>query len=103
LRIRSHTKGEAFSLKIEFDRAFITVPGRTYYGSMYTLINCPLVGCESAEDSISVKVKDGDNGMYREIYKVIRSHDVQWVKEFFSFTATENKTYVRKYFNNFKN
>jgi hypothetical protein len=83
---------------MEFDRAFITLPGRTYNGSMYTLINCPLVGCESAEDSISVKVKDGDNGFYRAIYKVIRSHDVQWVKEFFSFAATEKKTYVRKYY-----
>ena len=85
---------------MEFDRAFVTLPGTTYYGSIYSLINCPLVGCEAANDSMSFKVKDGDSGVYREIYYVSRVHDDKWVKELFSFVATQNKTFVRKFFFN---
>lgn len=70
------------------------MPGTMYYVSMYTLMNCQAVGCEAAGDAISVKVKDGDIGNYREIYRVSRAHDDRWIKESFSFAAIQTKTFV---------
>ena len=96
MRVRSHTQGEAFQLTLDFDTAFLTTAGSTYYASVYTLINCPKVGCEAGKDSISIQVKDGENGTYREVQFISRVKDNQWVKEDFNFTARQSKTYVRK-------
>lgn len=96
MRVRSHSQGEAFNLTLDFERSFITTPDSRYFAKLYTLINCPLVGCEAGKDSILVKVRDGETGSYREIYKINnRVHDIQWIKEEFSFTAVKNRTYVR--------
>jgi hypothetical protein len=98
VRVRSHTQGEAFNLTLDFDTSISTVPGFKYFASVYTLISCPKVGCESSKDSVSVKLKDGVNGNYREVYSVNnRINDMRWIKESFNFTATQNRTYVRIY------
>ena len=50
--------------------------------SMYTLINCPKIGCEKAGDIISVKIRENSNGVYTEIYNVSgRTSDNRWIKE----------------------
>lgn len=75
----------------------MTSPGVKYTLSMYTLINCPKVGCEIAQDKISVQIKEGVNGEYREVYLVSgRSHDSKWVKDGLNFIATSDRIYVRE-------
>ena len=93
-RVRSHTQGEAFNLTLDFDTPFRTTPGFTYVVSMYTLINCPKVGCEAGQDTLSVKIEDGDSGIYRQIYLINRIRDQKWNREVFNFVAAQNKTYV---------
>ena len=90
LRVRSHTQGEAFSLTLDLDTPLSTKTGSNYYGSVYTLINCPKAGCEASKDSISIKIKDGENGTYREIYFISRIRDINWIKEQFNFTALKS-------------
>ena len=72
---------------------------------MYTLLNCPLAGCLAARDTISVQVKDGLNGDYREVYVVKgRARDDRWIQEQFKFTAADDRVYVCLFFfKNFKN
>ena len=70
------------------------MPGRRYFASVYTLINCPLVGCEAGKDSISVKVRDGASGSFREVYLVNRIRDTKWIREEFNFIANADRTYV---------
>ena len=95
LRVRSHTQGEAFSLTLDLDTPLATVPNQRYFISLYTLISCPKVGCSDGKDSISVKLKDGVNGTYREIYTIKRISDTKWIKESFNFIATQSRTYVK--------
>ena len=58
---------------------------------MFTLVNCPKSGCEIAKDSISVQIKEGANGIYKEIYLISgRVRDYKWNQELFSFTASQN-------------
>ena len=98
MRVRSHTQGEAFNLTLDFERAFITTPGRRYFASVYTLVNCPKAECEAGKDSISVKVRDGATGSFGEVYLINRIRDTKWVREEFSFKANADRTYVRRYF-----
>jgi hypothetical protein len=96
MRIKSHSKGEAFNVTIDFKTAIVTIPGYKYGIKMFTLINCAKIGCEEAKDSISVKIKDGDNGQYNEVYNINgRTRDVKWNMENFNITATQNKIHVR--------
>ena len=99
MRVRSHTQGEAFKLTLDLDTPLITKVGSNYYGSVYTLINCPKAGCDAGKDSISIKVKDGENGTYREIYSINRIRDTKWIKEEFNFTARNTRAYVSKFIN----
>ena len=62
---------------------------------MYTIFNCAVDGCESAQDTISVKIKDGDSGSYNEVYSVTgRTKDTQWNRVEFTFTLTNTVAYV---------
>ena len=67
--------------------------------SMYTLINCGSIDCDEAEDTISVKVKDGDNGEFVEIYHTTgRSIDNKWINSFLYFTVRTNKLSVKIFY-----
>ncbi len=95
MRVRTGGKGEAFSLSFNFDKAIDVIPGK-HSMSMYTLINCAKIGCDEAQDSVSVKVKDGDDGEFKEVFKIIgRNRDDQWKKVQFLFNAMKDKVYVR--------
>ena len=62
---------------------------------MFTLVNCPLAECAAARDRISVQVKDGLNGDYKEVYLVEgRVRDDRWFQEQFKFTAADDLVYV---------
>lgn len=114
MRVRTNPQGEAYSLIVDFDTPFITRPKNNYTLSMYTLVNCPKVGCESAQDTISVQIKEGVSGMYKEIYVVKgRVRDDRWKMEKLNFVASQSVLYVgfiprlcrftlsnRKFFNN---
>jgi hypothetical protein len=63
---------------------------------MFTLINCPSAACAAARDKISVQIKEGFNGDYREVYLVEgRVRDDRWIQEKFKFIAADNLVYVR--------
>ena len=95
MRVKTNSVGAAFTLPVDFETPFITIPGDKYTLSMYTLINCPKVGCSAAQDKISVQIKEGVNGEFKEVYAVKdRSRDSRWIQDSFSFHATQNILYV---------
>ena len=63
---------------------------------MYTLVNCGSPGCAtSARDTISVKIKDGDNGNFTEILNIsARSIDDRWTNQKLIFTVRNDKIWV---------
>jgi hypothetical protein len=62
---------------------------------MYTLINCQKTGCSSAQDRISVQIKEGINGNYKEMYVVKdRNRDTRWIQDSFSFHAADEILFV---------
>ena len=98
LRIKSNNRGEPFSSSLSFRYPIKTKPGN-YSLSMYTLINCGSIDCDEAEDTISVKVKDGDNGEFVEIYHTTgRSIDNKWINSFLYFTVRTNKLSVKLFY-----
>ena len=91
MRIRTNSQGSAFSLAVDFDSPFITRPKSNYTLSLYTLVNCPKLGCELAQDSISVQIKEGVNGNYREIFVIKgRVRDDRWIMSKLDFSATQS-------------
>ena len=82
-------------MNVDFLTPITTVPGTKYSLSMYTLINCPLIGCEKANDHISVQIKEGLNGEYKEIYVVKgRVRDIKWNLDQMKFIAAQDRVYV---------
>ena len=95
LRVRTNLKGEAFNAIVDFDTPFATKAKSNYTLSMYTLVNCPKTGCQAAQDKISVQIKEGINGVYREVYVVQgRVHDDRWKMDKLDFIASSDRTYV---------
>ena len=91
-------------MNVDFTTPIATTFGTTYSVSMFTLLNCPLAGCAVANDKISVQVKDGLNGNYREVYVVKgRVRDDRWIQEQFKFTAADDRVYVCSVFNKLQN
>ena len=62
---------------------------------MVTLINCGSAACEAAGDKISIKIKDGENGDYKEV-KVIEGRfiDDKWNSDEISFEILNDKFWV---------
>jgi hypothetical protein len=95
LRVKSHSRGEAFNLTLDFNTPIAAKVGKQYILSMFTLINCPIYRCEQAGDSISVRIKDSDNGVFKEVYNVVgRAHDDRWINDQFIYSAVQDKIYV---------
>jgi hypothetical protein len=95
LRVRTNSQGDSFKMVVNFDTPFITKQNSNYTLSMYTLVNCPLIGCESANDTISVQVKEGINGVYKEVYVVKgRVRDDRWKMDKLDFIASQDRLYV---------
>jgi hypothetical protein len=61
---------------------------------MSTLINCGSEACAAAGDKISVKIKDGDSGDFREVKTIERFNDEQWKQDKISFDISNDKFYV---------
>ena len=98
LRVRTNAQGDAFKMNVDFETPIATSFGTTYSVSMFTLFNCPVFGCEIANDMISVQVKDGLNENYREVYAVKgRVRDDRWIQEQFKFTASGGLVYVGQF------
>lgn len=73
------------------------MPGTKYSTVFYSLFSCPKAGCDSAQDSISVRFKEGVDGVYREVYKIVgKGRDDRWSKNSFTYTATSSRLYVCK-------
>ena len=95
LRVRTNAQGGAFYSIVDFDTPFVTKAKSNYTLSMYTLINCPKIGCQAAKDKISVQIKEGVNGFYRELYVVQgRVRDDRWNMEQIDFVATSDRIHV---------
>jgi hypothetical protein len=93
--VRTNGLGEAFDLSFDFNEPINTSPGQ-HSISMYTIFNCVSSGCLAAQDTISVKVKDG-SGSYSEVATISeRTQDSAWHFNKFNFTLTENVAHVSK-------
>jgi hypothetical protein len=96
MRVRNR-RGNAFSFPLEFLSGVLTTPGSRYSLSMYTLINCGSNDCLAARDRISVKIRDGNNAEYREIYSISgRSNDDRWYNSYFTFDVRSDTIKVKK-------
>jgi hypothetical protein len=95
LRIKSNPGGDAFNSSLEFKRKIVAqIPGE-YGVSFYFLINCGQVGCENAGDAISIKIKDGIDGEFKEVDKITgRSNDDRWEKRELSFHIKTDSFFV---------
>jgi hypothetical protein len=95
LRVRTNSAGDAFTLPVDFETPINTIPGVKYTISMYSLINCQKTSCSSAQDRISVQIKEGINGNYKEMYVVKdRNRDTRWIQDSFSFHAADEILFV---------
>ena len=95
LRVRTNSAGDAFILPVDFETPFITIPGVKYTISMFTLINCQKTGCNAAQDKISVQIKEGISGIFKEVYLVKdRNRDTRWIQDSFSFNAADEILFV---------
>ena len=95
LRVKTNTNGQSFSLYFDYLNSIATVPGTKYATSFYSLFNCPKAGCNLAQDTISVNFKEGSDGVYREVYKIVgKGGDDRWSRNSFTYVATTNRLYV---------
>ena len=95
VRVKTNRNGQSFSLNADFLNSIITVPSVKYYTSFFTLFNCPKVGCDLAQDIISVRFKEGINGEFKEVYRIVgKDHDDRWTKSAFTYIATQDRLYV---------
>ena len=64
---------------------------------MNTIINCGSAGCATlAQDTISVKIKDGDNEDFNEVLNINgRSIDDRWYNQYILYEAKNDKIRVR--------
>ena len=97
LRIRSDQRGDAFNLTMNFDEPIKTLPGKSYLFSFYSIINCGNSRCINASDTVTARIKDGDNGIFHDVYTVFnRSTDSQWYHQTFMYTANDQNTFVKE-------
>lgn len=95
VRVRSNNLGEEFSMTVDFDSPIVTKPLSNYTLSFYTLVNCPKVGCDSAQDQISVQIKEGITGVYKEVVLIKgRVRDDRWKMDKLDFVASKDRIYV---------
>ena len=96
MRVKTNSNGDAFTLPIDFSTPINTIFGTKYSLSMFSLINCPKAGCEAANDKISVQIKEGVLGTYKEVISITgRIHDTRWIQDSFNFIASSDRVYVR--------
>ena len=80
---------------MNFNDAIQTIPGKEYTLSLYSLINCGNSRCSRALDSITIRIKDGDDGVFQDIY-TIGNHttDGRWYHYNVLYTAVNEKIFV---------
>jgi hypothetical protein len=94
-RVKTNRNGQSFSLNVDFINSILTEPGVKYFTSFYTLFNCPKTGCDLAQDIISVRFKEGINGVFKEVYRIVgKDKDDRWLKSAFTYIATQDRLYV---------
>ena len=81
-------------MTLNFDSPFITKPKSNYTLTMFTLVNCGKLQCSTSQDTISVQIKEGVNGVFKEIYTVKRNQDDRWRRERVDFIASQDRVYV---------
>lgn len=85
-------------MDFDFQNSIATVPGTKYLTTFYSLFNCPKAGCDLAQDIIVVKFKEGIDGDYKEVYRVVgKDKDDRWNKNYFTFITTSDRVYVRNF------
>jgi hypothetical protein len=93
--VNSHSKGESFELWLTFETPITTVVGKRYTMSMYTIFNCQTQGCDIGQDSLSIRIKEGDNGAFNEVGNINgRSLDTKWIQNMVTFRVNSNKINV---------
>ena len=86
--------GEAFNATFEYEDPISVKPG-IYTMSLYTLVNCGIIECETAGDMISVYIKDGDVGTFNSTFNITgRCRDEYWIKNYFNFAVQYDKIWV---------
>ena len=82
---------------LEFKQKIEALRPGTYGLSFFTLINCGTSECSAADDMISVKVKDGIDGEFREVYNISeRSSDTRWENHEIDFQIEHETFFVSK-------
>ena len=95
MRVQTNTLGQAFSLSLDFLNSISTIPGTKYIVSFFSLINCPKADCYLAKDIISVRIKQGSNGVFTEVYRIAgRTQDNRWIQDSFTLIANADRVYV---------
>ena len=66
--------------------------------SFYTFINCATANCNTAGDTISIKIKNGQNGDFVEVFKTGtddgRAQEVKWRRDDIPVQLTSSEVFV---------
>lgn len=99
MRAKGPFAGGAFTATFNVGKEIDTTINGIYTLQVYTFIHCGGPSCGASTDSISIKIKEGNND-FREIfnvgYKVGRKEDKQWILDSADFEITESKIFVKK-------
>ena len=104
--LRVRTANGAFSETYFFTQSIkVTEPG-DYILSFYNFFNCNSATCNTANDTMAVRIREGTTGFYKEVYlggtKYGRLRDDRWIKEEVQVKLNASNYYVNFLFNNFK-
>ena len=81
---------------MNFNQPITTTAGKKYTVSLYSLVNCGNTRCSRAIDSLTIQIKDGDNGVFQNVY-TIANHtvDSHWYYYSIDYTAISSSIFVR--------
>ena len=98
LRVRTDTAGSAYSASFSFTRAILINDFGIYNLTFYSIINCNKAGCDKVGDKISIKIKNGADGIFEEVYNTGsdqgRSQELQWLRDIVAVQITSSEVFV---------
>ena len=98
LKYKASLSGVAYSASFFFTNALSITEIGTYTLSFYTFVNCPKTECSKVGDAISIKIKNGQDGDFKEVYKSGtddgRAQEVKWKKDEIPVQLTSSEVFV---------
>lgn len=84
--LKSKTVREIYKASFIFNKSISVDELGTYRLSFYTFFSCyPVSACLLEDDAVAIKIKQGVNGVFEEVYKTgsekNRTQDYKWIKE----------------------